>query len=117
MSGIQDEIYKAIDILTDKKIGNLKFDKTRVGKIININDDKCTVLIDGEEYICTYNVKVEENDIVRVKFPQNNNVNKYVESVVGEMVMGELFYNIDGGKADTNYGGIEPIIGGDAYGG
>ncbi len=85
MNEFQQEIYKTIDILTEKKLKQLGFDKTKRGKVISVSGTTCIVEIDGAEYTCKLRkgIYIQPNDIVFVKFPQNNNVDKYVETVLG----------------------------------
>ena len=85
MNDFQKEIYKTIDRLTDKRLKQLGYDKTKRGKVMSVNGTKCTVQIDGEEYTCRLRrgIYIEPNDIVYVKFPQNNDADKYVDTVLG----------------------------------
>lgn len=85
MNRYQQEIFKTIDILTDQKLKSLGFDKTKRGIVVSVNDDSCTVKIDGDNYTCKLRrgIYVEPNDIVFVRFPQNNEVDKYVDTVLG----------------------------------
>lgn len=85
MNEFQREIYKTIDKLTDKRLKQLGYDKTKRGKVMSVNGTKCTVQIDGEEYTCRLRrgIYIEPNDIVYVKFPQNNDADKYVDTVLG----------------------------------
>ena len=85
MNDFQREIYKTIDILTEQKLKSLGFDKTRQGKVVSVNGISCIVQIDGDNYTCKLRrgIYVEPNDIVFVKFPQNSNVDKYVETILG----------------------------------
>ena len=88
MQNIQQEIYKAIDILTEKKIQSLTYDKTVRGKVYAISHETCQVEINGEFYTCKYHIPIEIDDVVYVKFPSNNSRDKYVESVVGKISSG-----------------------------
>lgn len=87
MNEFQQEIYKTIDILTEQKLKQLGFDRTKRGKVISLSVDhrNCMVEIDGSEYNCKLRrgIYVEPNDIVFVKFPQNSGVDKYVDTVLG----------------------------------
>lgn len=85
MNEFQQEIYKTIDILTEEKLKQLGFDKTKRGKVISVNSTTCIVEIDGDDYTCKLRkgIYIQPNDIVFVKFPQNNNVDKYVDTVLG----------------------------------
>lgn len=116
MSGIQEEIYKAIDILTDKKIDALTYDKTVRGRVYSVGPNDCQVTINGTEYTCKYHTHVSINDIVYVKFPSNNSRDKYVEAVVGKISSGGAGGNLDGGEPHSIYGGMEPIDGGGVVG-
>lgn len=90
MQNIQQEIYKAIDILTEKKIQSLTYDKTVRGKVYAISHETCQVEINGEFYTCQYHIPIEIDDVVYVKFPSNSGRDKYVESVVGKVVSGGI---------------------------
>lgn len=81
----QQEIYKTIDTLTDKKLAQLGYDKTKRGKVISVDSTTCIVEIDGDNYTCKIRkgIYVQPNDIVFIKFPQNNNVDKYVDATLG----------------------------------
>ena len=85
MNKFQQEIYKTIDILTEEKLKQLGFDKTKRGKVISVDSTACVVEIDGEEFNCKLRrgIYVEPNDIVFVKFPQDSNVDKYVDAILG----------------------------------
>ncbi len=85
MNEFQQEIYKTIDILTNEKLKQLGFDKTKRGKVVSVNGTNCVVEIDGEDYSCKLRrgIYVEPNDIVFVKFPQDSNVDKYVDAILG----------------------------------
>ena len=85
MNEFQQEIYKTIDILTEEKLKQLGFDKTKRGKVISVDSTACVVEIDGDNYTCKIRkgIYIQPNDIVFVKFPQNNNVDKYVDTVLG----------------------------------
>ena len=85
MNDFQREIYKTIDILTEKKLKDLGFDKTKQGRVISVSGTSCIVQIDGDNYTCKIRkgIYVQPNDIVFVKFPQNNNVDKYVDATLG----------------------------------
>lgn len=85
MNEFQQEIYKTIDILTEEKLKQLGFDKTKRGKVISVSSTTCIVEIDGDNYTCKLRkgIYIQPNDIVFVKFPQNNNVDKYVDTVLG----------------------------------
>lgn len=84
MNEFQREIYKTIDILVENKLKQLSFDKSKRGKVILAGDENCKVVIDGENYTCKVKkgMTVAKNDIVLVKFPQNNSVDKYIEEVI-----------------------------------
>lgn len=85
MNEFQQEIYKTIDILTEKKLKQLGFDRTKRGRVVSVSNTECIVQIDGEDYTCKLRrgIYVEPNDIVFVKFPQNNDVDKYVDAILG----------------------------------
>lgn len=85
MNRYQEEIYKTIDILTDKKIKEAKFDITKQGRVISVDGDTCKVRIHDQEYTCKIRrgIFVKPGDIVYVTFPQNSNVDRYVDIVLG----------------------------------
>lgn len=84
MNDFQREIYKTIDILVNEKLKQLGFDTTKRGKVVLAGEEKCVIEIDGESYSCKVKkgIRVAQNDIVLVKFPQNNDMDKYVDEVV-----------------------------------
>ena len=86
MNRYQEEIYKTIDILTDKKIKEAKFDITKQGRVISVDGDTCKVRIHDQEYTCKIRrgIFVKPSDIVYVTFPQNSNVDRYVDIVLGD---------------------------------
>lgn len=96
MNELQQEIYKTIDILTNEKLKQLGFDRTKRGKVILPGDDSCIVEIDGEEYTCKVKkgIRVARNDVVQVEFPQNNSTDKYVKEII---------------SGDGSYSFLEPL--------
>ena len=84
---LRQEIYKTIDLLTEHKLKQLGFDRTKRGKVVSLSVDSrsCLVEIEGEKYTCKLRrgIYIEPGDIVFVKFPQNSNVDKYVDTVLG----------------------------------
>lgn len=82
---LREEIYKTVDIITEKKLKKLEFDKTKQGRVLSVDDENCIVRIDGEDYTCKLRrgICVKPNDIVFVKIPQNSNVDRYVDAVLG----------------------------------
>ena len=85
MNDFQTQIYKTIDILTEQKLKSLGFDISKRGKVISVNSNVAIVQIDGEEFTCKLRrgINVIPNDIVYVKFPQNNESDKYIETILG----------------------------------
>lgn len=85
MNDFQREIYKTVDRLTEQKLKGLGFDISKRGKVISVNSNVATVQIDGEDYTCKLRrgINVIPNDIVYVKFPQNNESDKYIETILG----------------------------------
>ena len=81
-----DKLTEANEIYINEKLSQLGFDKTRRGKVVSVNGVNCVVEIDGEDYSCKLRrgIYVEPNDIVFVKFPQDSNVDKYVDAILGE---------------------------------
>lgn len=86
MNRYQEEIYKTIDILTDKKFKEAKFDVTKQGRVISVDGDTCKVRIHDQEYTCKIRrgIFIKPGDIVYVVFPQNSNVDRYVDVVLGD---------------------------------
>lgn len=80
-----DKLIEANEIYINEKLSQLGFDKTRRGKVISVSGTNCVVEIDGEEFNCKLRrgIYVEPNDIVFVKFPQDSNVDKYVDAILG----------------------------------
>lgn len=82
MADIADKILKAIEIIIDKKLGQLGFDRTVDGKIIEKTEKGYLVAIEGNKV----NVKLygsavyEKGDIVKVRIPQNNINQAYIEN-------------------------------------
>ena len=78
-----DKLIEANEIYINEKLSQLGFDKTRRGKVISVSGTNCVVEIDGEELNCKLRrgMYVEPNDIVFVKFPQDSNVDRYVDAI------------------------------------
>lgn len=117
MNRFQQEIYKTIDILVEQKITKLNFDRTQRGKVVAIEDNIGIVEINGDNYNCKINagMNIQPDDIVYVKYPQNNDSDRYIDSKLGDNYASDM-YNLDGGKPYTNYGGIDAIVGGGVVG-
>lgn len=88
MNKYQREIYETVDILTEQKLKQLGFDKTKQGRVISLSDDKmsCVVRIDGDNLTCKIRrgIYIEPDDIVFVRFPQNSDIDRFVDVVLGE---------------------------------
>ena len=102
LNAFQKEIYKTVDILINKRLEHLQYDQTLRGKITAVRDQDCDVEIDGTVHTCKYHAAIQVDNIVYVKFPANNGVNKYVEAVVGNVYGADpwSFGDLDGGFAD-----------------
>lgn len=81
LNNFQQEIYKTIDIIVDKKLKQLEFDKSKRGRVVSISGPSCQVNINGENYTCKIRegTKIAVDDVVIVKFPQNSSADKYIE--------------------------------------
>lgn len=116
MGNIQNEIYKTIDILVEQRLKELKFDRTVKGVVVAIGPNTCDVLINGEIYTCKCYINTSINDVVFVKLPNNDNKDKYVESVAKSISSYNFFEPlgveninsviIDGGSPNSPANGI-----------
>ncbi len=86
---IQEEIYKTIDILLDKKISNLENNVTKMGHIASVIDSKRNLYLIKESNDCLYEAFCLSGDIyykgdeVYILFLNNNsNQNKIIISKV-----------------------------------
>lgn len=80
MGKISDELLKAINILIDKKISSLSFDRTVDGKVLDKTSTGYLVSVEGNQ-INVHNFgdgEFKKNDTVKVCIPQNNIKNAYL---------------------------------------
>ncbi len=106
MNQLQEEIYKTVDIIVQNRLKDLKSDRTKKGKVISVDSKECIVQIDGEEYDCKIRrgLNIKMDDIVFVKFPQNNDSFKYVDSILGSNK------DIDDEEIEFDYGDTPPAM-------
>lgn len=80
MGKITDEILKAVEIIVDKKLKSLPFDRTAEGKIIRKTKTGYLVSVEGRNLDIPYpeSGSFQENDTVKVHIPQNNRRNAYL---------------------------------------
>lgn len=78
---ISDEILKSIEIIVDKKLKGLRFDRTIDGKIIRKTNAGYLVGMEGTELNVTVNgtAEYEKNDSVKVVIPQNHINGAYIQ--------------------------------------
>lgn len=85
---VKKVILDAIDTLIDKKLDNLYFDKTFIAPITNkttisSTEYKYEVVVSGSnKYYVTSNVNHSIGERVKIKFPNNNPMNAYIEEMV-----------------------------------
>lgn len=74
MKSITDELYKAVELLIDKKLSQLRFDRTVDSRIIDKTEKGYTVMINGVRTTAkSYGDSVyKTGDEVKVLLPQNN---------------------------------------------
>lgn len=83
---IADAIFSAIDIIVDKKLEALEFDRCIVAQVLQVNAAKNTYYCQYQEQrfwamanaACTYSI----DDYVYVLIPQNN-FNRYDKIIIG----------------------------------
>ena len=80
MADIADKILKAIEIIIDKKLGQLGFDRTVDGKIIEKTEKGYLVAIEGGKINIKYNgcQAYSKENIVKICIPQNNIRQAYI---------------------------------------
>lgn len=133
MSKVDDLIIQAVDNRIDVVIKErMKFDKTYYGKVINVNKNRCTVNINGSEYICKIRSGLELaiGDVVVIKSPNNNFSFLYVDAKLNGMTNTSknmkkvcIYYGYpkaiggswDIDKACAIYGNYEIVVFGDKY--
>ena len=69
---IKKEILDAIEIMVNNTVKNLPFDITRQARVISVNGDTVTIMLDGTKYEIKSNISCKVNDIVDVLIKQNN---------------------------------------------
>lgn len=93
MDNFQQEIYKTIEIITEKKLQELGYDRTKKGFVVSVDNEKLTseIRIDGEVFTCrtSLGVRINIGDIVFVKFPEGNDNQKYVDGILSTEEAGE----------------------------
>lgn len=82
---VKSAILDAIDTLIDKKLNNLCFDKTYIALITNktqvsSTEYKYEVTIANNKYNIVSKTIHSIGENIKVKFPQNNPLNAYIES-------------------------------------
>ena len=76
---INDIILKAVDIVVEKRLKDLTFDVTRIGRISKVlANNRYAVMIDGSEYVIQSFNSYAVNDSVYVLMPQNNKNKLYL---------------------------------------
>lgn len=77
---ITDKILKAIEIMIDNKLSQLRFDRTVDTRIIDKTEKGYTVMIDGVRItVKSYGDSVyKKGDEVKVLLPQNNINQAYI---------------------------------------
>lgn len=81
-----EQLTKGIKIYVNKEVDSAKFDKTYIGRITTINSNNTysveinTLIYDN---IKTMGGECELNEMVKIKAPQNNMNNMYIEKYSG----------------------------------
>lgn len=80
LADIADKILKAIEIIIDKKLGQLGFDRTVDGKIVEKTEKGYLVAIEGGKINIKYNgcQAYSKENIVKICIPQNNIRQAYI---------------------------------------
>ncbi len=80
MGKVTDEIFNTIEILIDRKIKSLSFDRTVDGKIIKKTTTGYLVCVEGDNINIPVlgNGAFHANDIVKIHIPQSNIKNAYI---------------------------------------
>lgn len=80
---IQNKILKSIDIMVERMISNLNFNRYVTGTIVSIDttNKKCTVKINGDESTMPYRdgLTLAIGDVVMIMIPNNNFSAKFVD--------------------------------------
>lgn len=80
MKSITDELYKAVELLIDKKLSELRFDRTVTGRIVKETDGGYIVAFEGIKVNAKLygNGEYHKGDSVLVHLPQNNINQAYI---------------------------------------
>ena len=80
MTNIQQQLLETIDILIDKKISSLKFDKTVKGTITRVSENNYyEISISGVKYKMKYTKeKLQEYSSVYILIPNNDYKNMFI---------------------------------------
>ena len=79
LKSITDELYKAVELLIDKKLSQLRFDRTVTGRIVKETDGGYIVAFEGNKVTIKSEAQYKNGSIVRVHLPQNNLNNAYID--------------------------------------
>ena len=77
-----DELKKGIQTYVTKILENAPFDKTVTGVVNSVTNNLYTVTINQKQYTnvpCLFKNVITSGDIVKVRIPQNNYNNMYIE--------------------------------------
>lgn len=77
--GINEKIIKSIEIMLDKKLSELAFDRTVTGRIVKETDGGYIVAFEGNKVTIKSEAQYKNGSIVRVHLPQNNLNNGYID--------------------------------------
>lgn len=76
-----NEIIESIDFLIEQKLANASFDKTKIARVLKVNDDNTyDLMLDGIEMskVKSKGGVCGVNEVVDVKIPQNNYSKMYI---------------------------------------
>lgn len=106
LADIADKILKAIEIIIDKKLGQLGFDRTVDGKIIEKTEKGYLVAIEGGKIEVKLNGGefYAKGDTVKVRIPQNNINQAYIE--FSAYPVGAIYLSVDGTDPSKLFGGV-----------
>lgn len=81
MGYVADQIISFVKEYLDNNINNLKYDKTVMGKVKSVSAASAVVEIGGQNVTCRIKdgISIAANDVVIVKFPNNNSSRKYID--------------------------------------
>jgi len=113
MNPIQKEIFKSIDIITDKKISDLELDKTIIATIIahpTASENLYRILYQGLKYdaYSSTNELYAVNDSVLVLVPDNQFSNKKI-ILMKEPKVAEALVTASGGSTGTSTIGVTQV--------